>query len=495
MFEALEVNAIEAGAAALGPDDRGLELVVEHVDVFEVDVRDPARALRVARRGIGAALVRQGRCAGTEKRSARAGSPPFALLRGGGALTHGDRSDATPQRAAGAPPALGYPCAMSHARASGCLCGASIVLLATACSSPSPGGKDAIVDLSRASDVLEVDLRRHADAGVRADGGAPASDLTGSADAGALPDLFADAALSCGNARREPGEQCDDGARAHLDGCSASCTFEQVVRVSSLRLQFGADETCPRNGLGAAFALPVRSLIQEAWARDIGTGRLNMLFHFLSVPDLAGEQSGPVALGVSFAQRVAGDGHDAAEELDWWYAVEPELLQPDRLPRQIVAAQLEDRELRCGPVTLPLRLNTAGSAAGPLTALELHDARLSAEIGSAEQLSASMGQPPGHLPAENLDPELRTFAGMGRPGLEAGRLCGTFSAAALRSAPAPALLAGTGVCLEEYGREASLLDVLVGAARARSLASHCARSSRTARLAAWRRSVRERPIG
>ena len=51
---------------------------------------------------------------------------------------------------------------------------------------------------------------------------------------------------------REGAEQCDDSNTSNLDGCNASCSFEQIQRVDYLAMQWGTDTVCTKNALGGA---------------------------------------------------------------------------------------------------------------------------------------------------------------------------------------------------------------------------------------------------
>ena len=57
---------------------------------------------------------------------------------------------------------------------------------------------------------------------------------------------------SCGDGILAGSEQCDDGNHTNLDGCDASCKFEQVHRVNVFKIAFAHDTFCPKDALGEA---------------------------------------------------------------------------------------------------------------------------------------------------------------------------------------------------------------------------------------------------
>src|SRR5262249_7162642 len=80
---------------------------------------------------------------------------------------------------------------------------------------------------------------------------------------------------SCGNAVRDADEQCDDGNLVNLDGCDASCRFEQVHRFNSLTILFGTDPMCPVNAIGGAVGSVAQGTVQSGVTKAIGDGSIS----------------------------------------------------------------------------------------------------------------------------------------------------------------------------------------------------------------------------
>src|SRR6478736_7897287 len=98
----------------------------------------------------------------------------------------------------------------------------------------------------------------------------------------------ADTDPTCGNGIREPGEQCDDGNTTNLDGCDATCRFEQVQRLNSLKLQFGTDDYCKANALGGAVASVGQGQVQSALDTAVKAGSVSILTQLIGLDDLPG---------------------------------------------------------------------------------------------------------------------------------------------------------------------------------------------------------------
>jgi len=270
------------------------------------------------------------------------------------------------------------------------------------------------------------------------------------------------AAPGCGNGVRDPGEQCDDGNTSRLDGCSATCTFEQVQRINWLKMQFGTDAYCTANALGGAFALALAQQQQQA-AIDaaIADGSSTTAFQFMNLADLTGASAPQLALGVLGGTPVAGTGYDGTSDLDWWYTTDPTSVDASRLPIALLPGTISAGVLDAGPGVLPLGL-PLGAAAAPFV---LSNARLRVAVGASSAPIASSGGPPGHLASENLDPALVSFATLGQPnGTGAGKLCGALSAAALASQPVPQSAQGCTLttCSQCYTAANTMLDLIVG---------------------------------
>ena len=262
----------------------------------------------------------------------------------------------------------------------------------------------------------------------------------------------------CGNGVREGGEQCDDGGQVNLDGCSASCRFEQVHRINWVLMQFAGDALCPLNALGGAIAgSEARRELQNNLNASIQDGSMTGLLQMLGLDDLTGTDDRSVGVGVLGGTPFAGIGYDGANDLDWWYQVDPTTIDAQRGPLSILPGYIAGRVLTTHPSSVAFR-----SSNGVMRA---SNAWLSVTTGASGAPLTSAGTPPGHLPHEQLDPALVSYATAGeRNDFGSGRLCGNASAKSLSQVPAPsALQAGSWLsCFEGYGPSNSLLDVLVG---------------------------------
>jgi cysteine-rich repeat protein len=267
---------------------------------------------------------------------------------------------------------------------------------------------------------------------------------------------------ACGNGVREPGEQCDDGGQVNLDGCSATCLFEQLHRFNYVQMQFAGDLVCPLNALGGAIVGDTaRSELQSNLDAGIKDGSLTALLQLLGLDDLTGNDDRSVGVGILGGTPVAGIGYDGANDLDWWYQIDATSVDALRNPLSILTGNITTRLLTTQPSNLdvPFQSGTAHAV------MRASNARLSVVTGASSAPLTSGGAPPGHLASEHLDPTLVSFATAGeRNDAAAGRLCGNLSAKSLSQVPIPAPLLAGGLlsCMEGYGTSNSLLDMIVG---------------------------------
>jgi len=268
----------------------------------------------------------------------------------------------------------------------------------------------------------------------------------------------------CGNGVRDAGEQCDDGNLVNLDGCDASCKFEQDLRSNYLQMQFGFDAFCGNdNKLGAAITsgLP-QGQVQSDIDQGIAVGTSGFVIKMLGLGSLTGADDPALEVGTMLALPGVGVGYNGANDLDWWYTVNGAFLDASRSPLDKLAGNLTGNVLNAGPGTMSLAVNFFPSSA---TVLRLSSARFQIPLGpSFAPGSSAGGTTPGHLASEHLDPALQSFASLGQTNLNfAGKLCGNTSAKSLAQAFAPSeLLAGNlYTCIEGYSAASSLLDVFV----------------------------------
>lgn len=269
----------------------------------------------------------------------------------------------------------------------------------------------------------------------------------------------------CGNGVRDAGEQCDDSNQVNLDGCDATCKFEQDLRSNYLQMQFGLDAFCGNaNRLGASIpaGLP-QGQLQSDIDQGIAAGTTGFVVKMLGLASLTGGDDPALEVGAMLAAPVAGVGYSGSSDLEWWYQVNPAQLDPSRNPLDKLAGSLTGNVLSAGPGPMNLAVNFFPNSAA---LLRLSSAKLQLTVGASFAPGASAGgTTPGHLASEHLDPALQSFASLGQTNLNfAGKLCGNVTTKSLSQTPMPTELlpGGPYACIEGYNPAASsFLDALV----------------------------------
>jgi cysteine-rich repeat protein len=264
----------------------------------------------------------------------------------------------------------------------------------------------------------------------------------------------------CGNGKREGTEQCDDGNKLDLDGCSAACRFEQDHRITAAILQWVTDAHCQHNAFGAAIQPAARTTLQQSLTAGIKQGEMNVLFQWLQLDDLTGKADPAVTLGILSGAKAPGAGYDGTKDLDWWYKADPTTISKTRAPLAQLKGKLAGGVMTVGPgsFTMPLVL------AGVKASVKFSHGRISAPVGPPTKPLISSGGAPGHLAGEHLDPTLRSFASAGGTTAgNAGRMCGRIGALSFSKVPVPQeMISGPGACAQGYTAANSMLDVMVG---------------------------------
>jgi cysteine-rich repeat protein len=265
----------------------------------------------------------------------------------------------------------------------------------------------------------------------------------------------------CGNGVREAGEQCDDNNTKNLDGCDASCKFEQDHRANYMLLEFGTDSFCSKNAFGAAFAnQTVQSTVQSSINTSVQDGEINVLFKFLGLDDLTGQNDAAVSLGVLTGTPVTTPAYDGTNDLDWWYTVAATTIDGQREPLTQVQGSIANGVLTTQPAKVSINLSFAGTPG----MMSMSGTKITAQIGASSTPLASTGSTPGHLASEHLLPTLKSFASMGtKSAAGAGKLCGNTSTESLAAIPMPSALVGTLFSCSGYqaANNNTMLDLLV----------------------------------
>jgi cysteine-rich repeat protein len=266
----------------------------------------------------------------------------------------------------------------------------------------------------------------------------------------------------CGNGVRDMGEQCDDGNTQNLDGCDATCKFEQDHRSNYLLMQFGLDAFCGNaNQLGSAVSMAAQGAVQQALTNGVAAGTSGFAFKMLGLESLTGADDAALELGVVTALPVMGAGYNGSNDLDWWYTANAAQIDASRSPLDKLPASITAGTLSAGPGSMFVSTNFFASQT---TLLRLSSAKMQVTVGASSAPLTSAGMPPGHLASEHLDPALMSSASMGsKDAMGSGKLCGNVSAKSLAQAPVPAELlpGGTFACTQAYTAANSLLDVIV----------------------------------
>jgi cysteine-rich repeat protein len=261
------------------------------------------------------------------------------------------------------------------------------------------------------------------------------------------------------------GEQCDDGNVLNLDGCDASCKFEQDQRIDYLQMQNvvdnGNNAFCTINALGGAMSGLVLSQIQSGLDAGIKDGTTSILFKVLDLDDLTGTADPMFTIGVMNGAPVKTNAYDGTNDLDWWYTPDAAAYDMMRNPLSKLPASVTSKNLSAGPGSVAVNLIIAGSNAN----LKLSNTKVQMKLNNTSKPKVSANNmTPGHVAAEHLDPALVSFESGGQKSAGgAGKLCGNVTAASLATVAVPAaLLSGISKCGENYTAQNSLLDVFVG---------------------------------
>jgi cysteine-rich repeat protein len=259
----------------------------------------------------------------------------------------------------------------------------------------------------------------------------------------------------CGNGVLDPGEQCDDGNTLNFDGCSATCTFEQIQRMNSLTILFSTDAFCATNVIGSAVGSAAQGQVQSAITAAVKSGEISALFDFLGLTDLTGATSQSFTIGSVAANPVSTTNYDGTNDMDVWYNVQAASVSPspytalNNLPGNISSGTLT-----AGPGSVSLPFTFGGAAAQ----LDLSSVNVTATLGVATAPTVdSTGHGPGHGASEHDMAGLTTFAT-----ITGGEMCGSVTAASLATIKVPSqLTSGMTKCNQGYTANNSMLDVFI----------------------------------
>src|SRR6478752_5546160 len=309
-------------------------------------------------------------------------------------------------------------------------------------------------------------------------GGMDASGGTNSAGTNSAGSNSGGAPASCGDALLAASEECDDGNALNLDGCSASCRYEVVDRMTSISLQrVSAPASCAptTNALGKAFGSIAAALINDQLKQSISAGSLNNLMHFGDLEDPTGaSDDSSLTVGVLPAFPDAANGTwPGGTPLDFWFRVPSASVNAQGVPLSSLPGSLTARALSVGPGLLQLPLTLGGA---PST-FSVTNARLLATLDATPEPNVPAPPP------TNLAPGLTVFRTITGSGSGQG-ICGNVTVESLAHIPVPASLASGAQtpCMACAGSHAytactgttvepgcnSMLDVLVGGCKTAS---------------------------
>jgi len=235
-----------------------------------------------------------------------------------------------------------------------------------------------------------------------------------------------------------------------------AAAFEQDHRINGLTMQFGTDSFATANAFGRAMAPIFQSQLQTIVSSAISSGSTSLLFEMPGLADLRGVNDPSFKMGVVSGAPVGLGGnpksYSGTADLDWWYEGNLMQLDTNGRPKNQIAASISASKLTAGPAEIIFDPSPV-SATGYLA---MSSALIKATVGASSAPLISTNQfPPGHLPDENINPLLVSFASM-----TAGQLKGNISAASLASIP----LNLTVTTDQGYTSSNSVLDLLVSGA-------------------------------
>lgn len=301
------------------------------------------------------------------------------------------------------------------------------------------------------------------------------------------------ACQKCGDGIRGANEQCDDHNLTNLDGCDASCKFEQVERMTNFKIAFLHSTTCPKDALGEAivgndnFLLGPGSRTQITQAIDSGIadGSITVELVALGMTDLTGVTTQSVQIGILGGLPTPSTAtYDGAADKDWWYTTDTATIDASRVALKQLAGTISARNLTTSPGEILVTVSFVGVA----VTMDIFHATLASVLNASDTPTASTtGMAPGHLASEHLVPTLTSFASMAAGGTTSGcsssisstcrcfvvtggagkpatcptgELCGITKARSLYNVLVPSALTGM-ACGNLYSTANTLLDVYI----------------------------------
>src|ERR1043165_4634347 len=232
--------------------------------------------------------------------------------------------------------------------------------------------------------------------------------------------------------------------------------FEEDQRVTSLTMQFGTDTFAAQNAFGGALVGSIlRQQLQSALDSSVANGGTSLMYEMLGLTDFTGTNQASFKVGVVNGIPVLDPNnptqYSGTSDLDWWYQSVGTEIQPNGAPLNQLNAQIVSKVLTAGPGQISFASVIPGTPA-----FVMSSTNIKASVGNTSKpLISSNGFAPGHLPSENIDPALVTFASM-----TTGQLKGNISAASLAAVPIPAPIAAD--ANSGYSANNTLLDLIVG---------------------------------
>ncbi len=261
----------------------------------------------------------------------------------------------------------------------------------------------------------------------------------------------------CGDGVRADQEECDDHNLTNLDGCSSTCKFEHEQRVDALSMAYTTDTYCTKNGLGGAFVGSVaQNAVASSLTSSIKDGSITIILAALGLDDDSATNDPSVSFGLLGGTQTTGmTAYNGASDLDWWYTTSASTINASRVPTTQLPGSIATKTITTTPVEAVISVSLAGVPA----MLDMLGAHLRANVGGTSiPTKSTNNETPGHLPSENLDPTLATFAST-----SGGELCGNVTAASLAAVLAPSALVGCGFtsCTQCFTASNTVLDILI----------------------------------